>query len=237
MYNPWATWRISCDWDCHRKRGSAGGTDYAVPVGTPIRASFDGYLKSAVGIAGVYKAVLTRADGLAFYHLHLSRFVANGYVQEGEIIGYSGGRKGSIGAGTSTGPHLHAVALWRGVWSTVYDWFPRHAATKPASLPVVIPVVIPIEKEEIDMAGIILVRNTATVGEFRGDIVALSTGYVRRYVGDTRHPIIARVLGGYKDVNGDTEMHAVLNAFDIGFVEYRAVRAQNTEAFLNKNGA
>jgi murein DD-endopeptidase MepM/ murein hydrolase activator NlpD len=68
-------------------------------------------------------AILTRSDGLAFYHLHLSRFVTPGAVKEGDIIGYSGGAKGAPGSGSSTGPHLHVNAYLHGVVRDIHDFF------------------------------------------------------------------------------------------------------------------
>lgn len=123
MRNPWdGNYRISCDWTCHVTRipPSGGGTDYAMSVGTPIIASFDGILTNRPPVqypASGNVAILTRADGLEFYHLHLDRFVAPGPVKEGDVIGYSGN------TGHSTGPHLHVNAYYQGVMRDVHDFF------------------------------------------------------------------------------------------------------------------
>ncbi|MET4703102.1 hypothetical protein [Frigoribacterium sp. UYMn621] len=119
IHNYWSGWRVSCDWACHRARGSAGGTDYAVGVGTVIQASFDGTLTNYYSpVTNLARAVLRRADGMAFYHLHLSAFSDGTHntgspraVRQGDNIGYTGGRVGAWGAGTATGPHLHANAF------------------------------------------------------------------------------------------------------------------------------
>lgn len=124
---------ITCNWACHRARGSAGGTDYGMMVGTPILASFSGTLFSFYETAtNLNKASLTSDanPALVFWHLHLSAFVPNGHYNEGDIIGYSGGRYQAHGSGTSTGPHLHVHAYYNGVIHDVHDYF-----TVPAGLP------------------------------------------------------------------------------------------------------
>ena len=125
-------YRISCDWTCHIARGSAGGTDYVMPVGTPIHASFDGVLTNRPPVqypASGNVAILTRADGLAFYHLHLSQFVTPGLVYQGDVIGYSGGAVGAPGSGESTGPHLHINAYDGTTIHDVHDYYTQTAGT------------------------------------------------------------------------------------------------------------
>ena len=139
MLNPWdGNYRISCDWTCHitRTPPSSGGTDYAMSVGTPILASFDGVLTNRPPVqypASGNVAILTRADGVAFYHLHLSRFVTEGPKREGENIGYSGGAAGAPGSGSSTGPHLHVNAYdTHGNARDIHDYYgPDTASTGP----------------------------------------------------------------------------------------------------------
>ncbi len=95
------------------------GTDFAVPIGTPVRAVMDGTVWSAFdtdavgarGGDGVYRAcvsygkyVLVKHDnGLSTLVAHNSLIkVKNGQrVKRGDIIAYSGN------SGYSTGPHLH----------------------------------------------------------------------------------------------------------------------------------
>ena len=136
MYDPFATFPVSCDWGCHIARGSAGGTDYGIPVGTAVRAAFDGVLTNRPPVrfpASGNVAILTRADGVAFYHMHLSRFVTPGRVGEGDIIGYSGGAKGAQGSGSSTGPHVHVNAFDpQGRICDIHDYFTTTAASAGA---------------------------------------------------------------------------------------------------------
>ena len=125
-------YRITCDWNCHLARGSAGGTDYAMAVGTPIYASFDGELTNRPPVqypASGNVAILTRADGIAFYHLHLSKFVNPGPVKQGNIIGYSGGAVGAPGSGQSTGPQLHINAYSGITIHDTHDYYTTSAGT------------------------------------------------------------------------------------------------------------
>lgn len=110
------------------------GTDYGMPVGTPITALEEGT------IVGVWLDDRTNGTALAVDHrpglplmtsyVHLSGIwmpdgrilnaatpaalredwrqgLKGRHVRRGELIGLSGGRTGEWGAGKSTGPHLH----------------------------------------------------------------------------------------------------------------------------------
>ena len=103
---------ISDGWAEHRSRGSLGGIDYAVGVGTPIRATCDGRVQNIPNNGtGGHTVTLWHTNGLGDGYrdqfMHLSQFVAEGDYKQGDVIGYSGGRAGSDGAGSSTGPHCH----------------------------------------------------------------------------------------------------------------------------------
>ena len=103
---------ISDGWAAHRARGSLGGIDYAVGVGTPIRATCDGRVQNIPNNGtGGHTVTLWHTNGLGDgwrdQFMHLSGFVAEGNYKQGDVIGYSGGRAGSDGAGSSTGPHCH----------------------------------------------------------------------------------------------------------------------------------
>lgn len=83
---------------------SHNGTDFAVPVGTPVVAPADGIVKSAGengGAAGVY--VILDADGTVhkFFHLSKIKVTPGQRVKKGETLALSGN------TGYSTGPHLH----------------------------------------------------------------------------------------------------------------------------------
>ena len=87
--------------------GFHAGIDWAVPVGTPVRAWRDGVITNQgwdtlAGRTGFGK-VLAHAGGFGSYYGHLSRLLGfpGDRVRAGEVIGYSGN------TGNSTGPHLH----------------------------------------------------------------------------------------------------------------------------------
>ncbi len=88
-------------WRLHR------GTDYAAPMGTPIKAGGTGRIIargwSRVGYG--YHIIIRHANGYDTLYGHMSRF-QSGYrvgsrVRQGDIIGYVGS------TGKSTGPHVH----------------------------------------------------------------------------------------------------------------------------------
>lgn len=82
------------------------GTDYAAPVGTPIKSVGEGKVIFA-GKKGGYgnTVVLKHGDGITTLYAHLNRIdgsIRNGKrVVQGDVVGYLGS------TGMVTGPHLH----------------------------------------------------------------------------------------------------------------------------------
>lgn len=82
------------------------GVDWAAPVGTPIRAAFDGEIVFQ-GDGGGYGNLVrvAHADGRETRYAHMQRFAPDiavgAAVKAGDVIGYVGT------TGRSTGPHLH----------------------------------------------------------------------------------------------------------------------------------
>lgn len=96
------------------------GTDYAAPIGTPVRAVADGVVTRAERswTAGNYIAIRhDAAGGLETKYMHLNRrapgVVVGAWVRQGEIIGEVGK------TGRVTGPHLHFEVRTR--WRTPVD--------------------------------------------------------------------------------------------------------------------
>lgn len=94
------------------------GVDIAVPQGTAIQAAAPGI------VARVYKGqdygyyiLIIHANGFATLYAHMSRIDVelDQYVSRGEIVGLSGGRPGTVGAGFSTGPHTHFEVRLNGI--------------------------------------------------------------------------------------------------------------------------
>ena len=103
-----AKWRVTSDWAAHRARGSLGGIDWATPTGTPIYAPSDGIVDFRFYGDGSSVIRIRRADNTRTEFLH-GTFLGGNFrpVKAGERVGTSDGRRGTRGAGSSTGPHVH----------------------------------------------------------------------------------------------------------------------------------
>jgi murein DD-endopeptidase MepM/ murein hydrolase activator NlpD len=82
------------------------GTDFAAPIGTPVRATADGVVTFVGQQTGYGNVIMLKHDGrYSTVYAHLSRFAPEtkdgARVQQGETIGYVGQ------TGWATGPHLH----------------------------------------------------------------------------------------------------------------------------------
>jgi hypothetical protein len=92
------------------------GVDFAVPVGTPVRAAHDGVVRSAQGPTYGIQAWI-EGDGITTLYAHLSGVLKHGAVRAGEVIGLSGN------TGRSTGPHLHFGVRIEAIRNSGYkDW-------------------------------------------------------------------------------------------------------------------
>ncbi|MFI6240927.1 M23 family metallopeptidase [Micromonospora sp. NPDC050795] len=110
IYNPFSAYPITDTWEGHLSRGSRGGIDFGMGVGTPLPACGAGTIQNIPNNgAGGHTVTIHHADGYRSQYLHLSQFLlANGAsVGAGTIVGRSGGAAGAPGSGSSTGPHLH----------------------------------------------------------------------------------------------------------------------------------
>ncbi|WP_203909470.1 peptidoglycan DD-metalloendopeptidase family protein [Rhizocola hellebori] len=110
IYNPFAGYPITDGWQEHLARGSLGGIDFAMPVGTGLPACGAGTVTNTpFNGTGGHTVTISHAEGYRSQYLHLSQFLlANGTgVGAGAIVGLSGGAAGAPGSGSSTGPHVH----------------------------------------------------------------------------------------------------------------------------------
>lgn len=86
------------------------GIDIKTEVGTAIRAAAAGIVEIAAERGAFGNLIeMGHGRGTSTRYAHLSRFAVEPgqWVEQGQVIGYSGGAKGAPGAGNSTGPHLH----------------------------------------------------------------------------------------------------------------------------------
>lgn len=87
------------------------GVDLAVPSGTPIKSPLDGKVITAefrqTACGGTIQ--IDHGNGYLSRYCHCSSIKVNvgQKVKQGHVIGLSGGGKGEVGAGSSTGPHVH----------------------------------------------------------------------------------------------------------------------------------
>ena len=82
------------------------GTDFAAPIGTPVRATADGVVTFVGRQTGYGNVIMLKHDGrYSTVYAHLSRFAGETRqgvrIHQGETIGYVGQ------TGWATGPHLH----------------------------------------------------------------------------------------------------------------------------------
>lgn len=96
-----------------KERHHHGGIDYAMPVGSPVLAAADGIVDQVTTQPNSSRSfghyVVIKHEGFFTYYAHLSKSVVKvgQEVRQGQLIAYSGGKKGAWGSGSSTGPHLH----------------------------------------------------------------------------------------------------------------------------------
>jgi murein DD-endopeptidase MepM/ murein hydrolase activator NlpD len=89
------------------------GIDIKTPVNTPIVATTEGVVryntKDKSGYGNMIEIVDPKTNQVKARYAHLNAFdVPEGTtVKPGQVLGKTGGVKGDVGAGNSTGPHLH----------------------------------------------------------------------------------------------------------------------------------
>lgn len=110
FYNPFTAYPVTGTWQAHLDRGSLGGIDHGMAVGTALPAAGGGRVRNLPynGTAG-HTVTIHHDNGYRTQYMHLSQFlVADGaVVGTGAVVGRSGGAPGAPGSGNSTGPHLH----------------------------------------------------------------------------------------------------------------------------------
>lgn len=96
-----------------RPHHSYAAWDYGTRVGTPSYAMTHGVVAVATtddgGRCGGTVTIMTSAERARITYCHLSEIVISEgeIVHAGDLIGRTGGEPGTVGAGRSSGPHLH----------------------------------------------------------------------------------------------------------------------------------
>ncbi|MGL3807725.1 M23 family metallopeptidase [Paeniglutamicibacter sp. R2-26] len=95
------------------------GLDYAVPMGTPIKASAAGTVVQAgwAGHSG-FRVEIDHGNGLhtSYNHNSAVKVAVGQKVERGEVVSLSGS------TGNSTGPHLHLEVIVDGKWVDPAGW-------------------------------------------------------------------------------------------------------------------
>lgn len=101
---------LTCDWDCHRARGSRGGEDRRHSAGSPVLLPWDASVSYGMYDDGASFVQFTYAHGWAHQLIHVQRdgrVPAGSHHPAGARVALSDGRPGTFGAGKSTGAHMH----------------------------------------------------------------------------------------------------------------------------------
>jgi len=100
-------------------RGFHRGTDFAAPVGTPVKAANHGIVRLADYLPLSGNAVLLdHGVGVITLYLHMSALNVEpgARLQKGDVLGYVGG------TGVATGPHLHWGLRINGTYVDPLPW-------------------------------------------------------------------------------------------------------------------
>lgn len=91
--------------------GCHPGIDVPAPQGSALRAAANGVVRyrKFTGTSSYQYMILQHDGGWTTVYGHMTSFSVGvgDYVRSGDVIGTTGGARGSVGSGVSSGPHLH----------------------------------------------------------------------------------------------------------------------------------
>ncbi|QPE05319.1 peptidoglycan DD-metalloendopeptidase family protein [Microbacterium schleiferi] len=177
----WFTkYEVTCDWDCHRARGSRGGEDRRHPVGSPVLAPYDATVTYGMYDDGASYVQFKYTNGYAHQAIHVQKDgrVPNGSrVAAGTSCAITDGRRGTFGAGTSTGQHCHFQG--HAPDGTRIPWQDVPAPTAHLASISFRPFTIP---EEIDMTSARIISYASPT--HRNGIVLAAPGFWNPFTGE-----------------------------------------------------
>jgi len=94
-----------------RKKQMHWGNDYSVTQGSPLVILKKGIVRDAKirnnACGGTLKIEMVDGNSIRFCHISNLKVNKGDQISAGQIVALTGGAKHSVGAGSSTGPHLH----------------------------------------------------------------------------------------------------------------------------------
>jgi murein DD-endopeptidase MepM/ murein hydrolase activator NlpD len=121
-----------------KTKGFHAGLDFGVKQGSPVYAISDGTVTTVSQGGGWGNYVVIDHGHISSRYAHLSSIMVskNQKVKAGQVIARSGGKPGTPGAGSSTGPHLHLEVMNQKGVRVNPKLYLTGAGTSRASVPV-----------------------------------------------------------------------------------------------------